>query len=105
MNKRTVTRRAFLGASTSAAVLMATGCPLILGQGIVVYKRSGRGLHVSDAAKKHNANHLYANRLAASLNPAHPGDNSNIVKITINRAMYDRLFPFGKTVADLRHDL
>ena len=104
MGKQALTRRAFLGISTSAAAVMVTGCP-IKGQGVVVYRRSGRGRRVSNAAKKHNANRLYKNLLAATLDTPHPGDNSKVVKITINRATYDRLFAGGRTVADLRHDL
>jgi hypothetical protein len=106
MGKQALTRRAFLGVSASATALMVTGCPMNnQGQGVVVYRRSGRGRRVSNAAKKHNANRLYKNLLAATLDTPHPGDNSKVVKITINRATYDRLFAGGRTVADLRHDL
>jgi hypothetical protein len=104
MSKQALTRRAFLGVSASATAVMMAGCP-IKGQGVVVYRRSGRGRHVSNAAKKHNANRLYKNLLAATLDAPHPGDNSKVVKITINRATYDRLFAGARTVADLRHDL
>jgi hypothetical protein len=60
---------------------------------------------VSHAAKKHNANHLYSTRQSALQDLAHPGDRSKVVMVTINQAMYKKLFPIGTSVADLRHDL
>jgi hypothetical protein len=104
MSKQALTRRAFLGVSASATAVMMAGCP-IKGQGVVVYRRSGRGRRVSNAAKKHNANRLYKNLLAAALDAPHPGDNSKVVKITINRLDFDRLFAGGKTIVDLRRAL
>jgi hypothetical protein len=106
MKKGHLTRRTFLGIATSAglATALSGGCPPP-GKGVIVYRRSGRGCHVSNAAKMHNANHLYATHLAATLNPAHLGDHSKVVEVTISRAWYDKLFANGKLIADLRHDL
>ena len=104
MSKQALTRRAFLGISTSAAAVMIAGCP-IKGQGVVVYRRSGRGRHVSNAAKKHNANRLYLTLAHASIDEPHSGDNSKVVKITISRSEFDRLFAGGKSVVDLRRAL
>jgi hypothetical protein len=87
---------------------MLVGCtvtPPPLGQGVTVYKRSGRGRHVSNAAKKHNANHLYVTELAALQDSAHSGDHSKVVSVSISAAMFTKLFSGGKQIADLRHDL
>ena len=81
------------------------GCPLPPSQSVIVYRRSGRGRHVSNAAKKHNANHLYATEQAALQDLAHLGDRSKVVMVTISSDMYAKLFPNGKLTADLRHDL
>ena len=81
------------------------GCPLPQGQSVVVYRRSGRGRHVSNAAKKHNANRLYLTEQTALQNLAHLGDRSKVVLVTISSAMYAKLFPNGKLTADLRHYL
>lgn len=105
MVKNTVSRRTFLGIASSVGVATMTGCPLFRNQGVIVYRRSGRGLHVSNAAKKHNANHLYATQEAALADPAHPGDRSKVVAVTINRDTYRRLFPEGVVAADLRQNL
>lgn len=105
MAKEMVSRRTFLGIASSVGVVTLTGCPLLCKQGVIVYRRSGRGLHVSNAAKKHNANHLYATQEAALADLAHPGDRSKVVAVTINRDVYKRLFPEGVLTADLRHDL
>lgn len=98
-----LTRRGFLGLAASLGVVTTAGCPPL--HGVVVSKRSGRRGHVSNAAKKHNANHLYATTLAATLHLAHPGDRSKVVQVTISADRYDRLFGDGSLVADLRHDL
>lgn len=100
-----ITRRTFLGVAAGVGVAATVGCPPKIQNGAVAYKRSGRGRHVSNAAKKHNANHLYATFAAAAADPAHPGDHSKVVQVVVNKAMYTKLFPPGKLVADLRHDL
>jgi len=73
--------------------------------GIKAFKRSGRKLHASNAANSHNANHVYPTRQAALADPAHPGDRSKVVEITVNRDLFEKLFANGKLSADLRHDL
>jgi hypothetical protein len=101
-----LTRRAFLGFALSLGIVTLVGCDLFPpDQSMPVYRRSGRGRHVSNAAKKHNANHLYATKEAALQDLAHPGDRSKVVMVTISSDMYAKLFPTGKVSADLRHDL
>lgn len=73
--------------------------------GVVAWKRSGRGRHVSNAAKAHNANHIYVSFQAAAADRAHPGDKSRPVPVTINAALFAALFADGKQSVDLRHDL
>lgn len=105
MKKSKVTRRVFLGVASTVGMAALTGCPFCMKNGKIAYRRSGRGLHVSNAAKKHNANRLYATREAALADLAHPGDKSKVVMVTINRDVYNRLFPEGVVSADLRRDL
>ena len=105
MNIWKLTRRTFLGFTTSVGLMAFFGCVLPPGQSVVVYRRSGRGRHVSNAAKKHNANRLYATEQAALLDIPHPGDRSKVVPVTISSEMYNRLFAFNKQVADLRRAL
>jgi len=100
-----LTRRGFLSLTASLGLLTLWGCSAFLSKGVIVYRRTGKGRHVSNAAKKHNANHLYATIQAAAQDLAHPGDRSKVVMVTISNAMYEKLFPNGKLVADLRHDL
>ena len=70
-----------------------------------MFKRSARGIHVSNAAKKNNFNKLYKTRLAALRGRAHKGDQSYVVELVINKNVFNKLFANGKLVADLRHDL
>ena len=105
MSTWTLTRRAFLGLLGAAGLTTTVGCPCFYASGAIVFRRSGKGRHVSKAAKKHNANRLYATHDAALNDPAHPGDNSKVVNVTIGRAKYDRLFGSGRMIADLRHEL
>ena len=103
-SKRSVTRRTFLAGAAVASVATMSGCPPRVQDGPrKIYRRSGKGRHVSNAAKKHNANHRYADALIAALDKAHPGDNSKVVSLMVSRAEYDRLFPLGRLNADLRH--
>ncbi|MCC6698402.1 MAG: hypothetical protein IT365_22445 [Candidatus Hydrogenedentes bacterium] len=103
MAKRTLTRRTFLGFAGALSMLPLLGCPLRPpGKGVVVFRRSGSGRHLSNAALKHAANHLYKTRLAAFLDRAHPGDKAKVVQVTISRDLYDQLFRFGRADADLR---
>jgi len=75
------------------------------GSTVRAWRRSSRGRHVSNAAKKNNANHLYATQLAASLDRAHPGDRSRVVPVVISAALFQSLFRDGRASVDLRHDL
>ncbi len=103
MAKRTLTRRAFMGTTAAVCFLPALGCPRPrTGKGVVVFRRSCKGVHASNAAKKHAANHLYKTSLAAALDKAHPGDNAKVVEVTVSQAYYDRIFRFGGSSADLR---
>ncbi|GMV94710.1 MAG: hypothetical protein AMXMBFR82_44880 [Candidatus Hydrogenedentota bacterium] len=106
MSKRALTRRAFMGFAAAVSFLPLVGCPLRPpGKGVIVYRRSLKGMHGSNAGKKHAANHLYKTRLAAFLDRAHPGDKAKVVPITISRAFYERIFRFGRVDADLRQVL
>ncbi|HOD49387.1 MAG TPA: twin-arginine translocation signal domain-containing protein [Candidatus Hydrogenedentes bacterium] len=102
MAKSRLTRRAFLVTATTVGAAAMSGCPLPQ-QTAVVYRRSGRGRHVSQAAKLHNANRLYSNALVAALDKAHPGDTSKVVELTISRRRFRELFGNGRTIVDLRH--
>lgn len=72
------------------------------GDGVVAFRRSGRGRRISNAAKKQNANRVYATSAAASADAAHPGDRSKIVPVVISRERFDSYFAHGRTVVDLR---
>ena len=96
-----MTRRGFLKLAGAVGLVAAVGCPPA-GCGRYAWKRSSRGQHQSQAAKKHNANHLYATHDAAAADPAHPGDKSKVVFVSISCERYDRLFQYTDTV-DLRH--
>jgi hypothetical protein len=106
MNANKVSRRAFLSVAAVASATATMGCPRRnQTNGVKVFKRSGRGVHVSNAAKSNNANKLFKTRLAAQRGRAHKGDMSYVVELTINKDTYNKLFANGRTVADLRHDL
>ena len=100
-----MTRRTFLNLAASLGVMAFFGCSYPSGQGVVVYRRSGRGRHVSNAAKKHNANRLYATEEIALFDSPHPGDRSKVVPFTISSELYNKLFTPFKQIADLRRDL
>jgi len=105
MSAINVTRRAFLKGFAAVSLVTAAGCmdsPVIGGKGMIAFKRSGRGRRVSNAAKKHNANMLYATEAAATADPPHPGDNSKVVQVIIPRDRWAALFGDGSLVADLR---
>lgn len=105
VTKRSLTRRAFLGFATAASFLPVFGCPRPKPKGVIVFRRSLKGMHGSNAGKKHAANHLYKTRLAAFMDSAHPGDKAKIVEVTVSQAFYDRVFRFGRLDADLRQVL
>lgn len=107
MRKSDITRREFLilSGAVTAAALVTVRCDggAETGGSTTVYKLSLRGLRGSNAAKNHNANHLFATSEAADTNRAHPGDNSRIVPVVISRARFNQLFNNGNTaIADLR---
>ena len=69
----------------------------------VVYRLSLRGRRGSQAAKKHNANHLFTTAEAANTHRAHPGDRSRVVTVTISDQVFNDLFTRrGQSVVDLR---
>ena len=106
VTKRRLTRRTFMGFAAAVSLVPFFGCPRRpTAKGIIVFRRSLKGRHGSNAAKSHAANHLYKTSLAASLDKAHPGDNAKVVEVTISQAFYDRIFRFGGTSADLRQVL
>jgi len=105
MNEWKMTRRSFLSLTASLGVITLLGCPLTTGQGVIIYRRSGRRRHVSNAAKKHNANRLYLTQEAAARDLPHAGDRSKVVSIFISYGMFLMLFSDGKLIADLRRDL
>lgn len=103
------TRRQFMQTTATAAAGAITagtlaGCPPSPTSKIV-FKRSGHGRRVSNAAKKHNANKLYRTFEAASEDAPHPGDHSKVVQLTISATLYNQLFGNGRVVADLRRHL
>ncbi len=108
-------RRSFLGVVAASSVfglldwlLPATPAAKAgrdSGGRMTAFRRSGRGRHVSNAAKKHNANHLYANFQTASQDADHPGDRSRVVPVVIGAALFRTLFANGRKAVDLRHDL
>jgi hypothetical protein len=67
-----------------------------------VFKLSGRGRRISNAAKKHNANFLFTTQKLADRNRAHKGDKSRIVSLVITEAEFKALFK-KKKIVDLRH--
>ena len=95
-----------MSAAAVVGTAAAMGCPRRNpANGVKVFKRAARGIHVSNAAKSNNFNKLYKTRLAALRGRAHRGDNSYVVELVINKQLFAQLFPNGKLVADLRHDL
>lgn len=89
--------------------MTVTGCPptdgVVFGNGVVAFRRSGRGRRVSRAALSHAANHLYPTAQDAAKDPAHPGDNTKVVQLIIPRQLFNQLFGAGQRSADLRHML
>jgi hypothetical protein len=103
-----LTRRTFLTLCGTLAAMAITSCQKGGDGGgggssdtTEIFRLSGRGRRISKAAKKHNANKRFATREDAEANRAHPGDNSSVVRLTVSKAEYNRLFAKGP-VADLR---
>ncbi len=110
-----IQRREFLAITGAAVAGFVSGCAGGGGGGgnknqpqpnlsepVTVFRLSSRGRRTSNAAKKHNANHLFTNEATADKNRAHKGDRSRIVKLTISRAEFDRLFSKGHKKVDFR---
>jgi len=102
MKKSSLTRRAFLIAAASAGTAASLGCPPSR-KTVFVYRRSCKGRHASNAAKKHSANRIYATVAAATQDLAHPGNNAKVVSLIISKSKFDRLFKGGRLMVDLRH--
>lgn len=121
MKDTTVSRRDFLRMAAFTSVVPILGCGGLIieeegerqgesggsntaprGRGRVVYRRSGRGRHVSRAAKRHNANMLYIDEATAAADLAHSGDNSVPVPVTISLLRFNQLFGKDNAKADLR---
>ncbi|MDJ0522278.1 MAG: hypothetical protein QNJ90_09415 [Planctomycetota bacterium] len=105
-----LSRRDVLFAAGATAALSLAGCgggggdPVAQQTGPqIVYKLSGRGRRISNAAKSHNANKLFVSQAAADANRAHPGDRSRIVELPVSPARWEQLFGGGFQIADLRH--
>jgi len=100
------TRRKVLRVGSVVVLTQAIGCSFdiqqLLPNNNIAFRRSGRDGHVSNAAKKHNANRIYATWDAASLDLPHPGDKSKVVQITLSNQRYAELFTNGNLIADLR---
>ena len=106
------TRRQFMHTTALASVgaVVSTGLigcpPAPTSSSAIVFKRSGRGRRVSNAAKSHNANKLYRTFEAALNDTPHPGDHSKVVQRTISDELFTKLFRTNSNViADLRRDL
>ena len=104
-----LSRRDVLFAAGATAALTLVGCggggstPAAQQAGPqIVFKLSGRGRRVSNAAKSHNANKLFASAEAAQAGRAHPGDRSKVVQLVVSPARWQQLFGTGLQVADLR---
>lgn len=103
MTIQRLTRRGFLSVAAALGLTFTTACPPPSPSGSVqVFRRSGRGRHVSNAAKKHNANRYYRTMQAALGDAPHPGDNSKVVTVTVSRRFFNDLFPGSRQIADLR---
>ena len=111
MAKLDISRRDFIRLSGAAVAVAFVGVSCDGGDGnqsnpdgtVLVYRLSLRGRRGSNAAKKHNANHLFLTPEAADQNRAHPGDNSRIVSIQLSNEKFNELFQDGTIeVVDLR---
>ena len=99
------TRREFFKLSGAAVALLYVSCDGGGSGGNTreVFRLSLRGRRGSNAAKSHNANHLFRTFEAADTNRAHPGDNSRIVTEVVSRERFNMLFDNGRLdVVDLR---
>jgi hypothetical protein len=101
-------RRAFLAASGALALaaVVLPGCGSGGGGGsdgpVTIFKLSGRGRRVSNAAKNNAANKRFRTLAAANQGRAHPGDTCRIVPLVVSQAEFQRLFGAGNDAVDLR---
>lgn len=111
MSKLDISRRDFIKLGSAVAAVAFVGISCDGGDGnqsnaentVLVYRLSLRGRRGSNAAKKHNSNHLFLTPEAADQNRAHPGDNSRIVSIELSMDKFNELFQNGAIeVVDLR---
>lgn len=103
-----LSRRRFLQTATVAAAtpLIGLECPGFLDPATaatVVFRLSGRGRRISNAAKAYNANKRFKTAAVAAANRAHPGDTSKVVMITVSAQVYNQLFNNGRrSIGDMR---
>ena len=103
-----MTRRELLRLAGIMAATQVVGCgtnfPQVFGggRGVVVFRRTSRGMHQSQAVKNQNANRLYNSFITAQMDFAHPGDKSKIVPVTISSDLNTALFSNGNQMVDLR---
>jgi len=111
MAKLNISRRDFLKLSSAVAATAFIGISCDGGGGsqsspdgtVMVFRLSVRGRRASNAAKSHNANHLFLTPLAADQNRAHAGDNSRIVSVVLSESRFNELFDGGAVeMVDLR---
>jgi hypothetical protein len=101
MSSRHPTRREFLALSSVLAASTLAGIkvraeprnrPKPRRRTFTIYRLSVRGRRGSRAAKIHNANWRFLTKRVANRHRAHPGDNSRIVRLTVSRDEFIRLF-------------
>ncbi len=120
MSNVRLTRRGFIVATGASMAVGLVGCGGGSGppQGVDATKAfllSGKGRRVSNAAKCHNHNKIFATEAAANEGRAHMGDTSKVVPIDMNPRRWIAVFrgimttpppdPLGvplKAVVDLR---
>ncbi len=105
----TLTRRTFMaatGATVGAIALVGCGggstptaTPIDTSK---AWRLSGARRRISNAAKSHNANKVFATPLAAHVGRAHPGDTSKIVPMDVNPNTWLKHFGAGDPCVDLR---
>ena len=108
MDLSLMTRRELLRLAGIMAATQVVGCgtnfPQVFGGGggVVVFRRTSRGMHQSQAVKNQNANRLYDTVITAQMDLAHPGDRSKVVPVSISRDLNAALFSNGNQMVDLR---
>lgn len=93
MAPRITRRELFMTAAAAGTAALVTACPRPLPRGsVIAWKRCHRGKRVSNAEKKHNANHVYRTQADAMADAPHPGARSTVCPITLSRERFDELF-------------